>query len=89
LKYSRAIIDAIHSGELAKAEYEVYDKFGLMIPKAVSGVPSEILHPKKTWSGTSESYTAILEKLAKLFVDNFKTFADKASPEILAAGPRI
>ena len=44
LKYSRAIIDAIHSGALAKVEYETYDKFGLQIPKTCPGVPSDILN---------------------------------------------
>lgn len=88
LKYSRAIIDAIHSGELAKAQYETYPKFNLSIPKAVPGVPSEILNPSKTWLGTSDSYTATLDKLAKLFVENFKTYADKATADVLAAGPQ-
>ena len=89
LKYSRAIIDAIHSGELTKAEFEKYDKFGLLIPKKVTGVPDEILNPAKTWSGTAQSYGATLNKLANLFVENFKTYADKASPEVLAAGPKL
>ncbi|KAI8848347.1 phosphoenolpyruvate carboxykinase [ATP] [Chytridium lagenaria] len=42
LKYSRAIIDAIHSGELDKAEFETYPIFGLSIPKAVTGVPADL-----------------------------------------------
>ncbi|KND03954.1 phosphoenolpyruvate carboxykinase [ATP] [Spizellomyces punctatus DAOM BR117] len=89
LKYSRAIIDAIHNGELAKAEYENYATFNLPIPKAVTGVPSEILNPAKTWSGTQESYATTLNKLANLFNANFKTYADKAAPEVIAAGPQI
>lgn len=88
LKYSRAIIDAIHSGELAKAEYEVYPKFNLSIPKKVTGVPDEILHPSKTWLGTQESYTATLTKLSGLFQANFKEYLDKATPDIVAAGPK-
>jgi phosphoenolpyruvate carboxykinase (ATP) len=78
---------AIHSGELAKAEYEVYPQFNLSIPKAVTGVPSEILNPAKTWTGTAESYKVTLAKLSHLFTENFKAYADKAHPEILAAGP--
>lgn len=89
LKYSRAIIDAIHSGELEKAEFETYPVFGLSIPKALTGVPSEVLHPSKTWLGTQDSYTATVKKLAGLFVENFKTFTDKASPEVIASGPKI
>ncbi|KAI8910514.1 ATP-utilizing phosphoenolpyruvate carboxykinase [Powellomyces hirtus] len=89
LKYSRAIIDAIHNGELAKAEYENYPKFNLSIPKTCTGVPSEILNPAKTWSGTEESYQNTLVKLAKLFNTNFKSFEDKAQPEVIAAGPQL
>lgn len=88
LKYSRAIIDAIHSGELAKAEYETYPTFNLQIPKTCPGVPSEILNPAKTWTGTKESYDATTKKLARLFTENFDNFRDKATPEILAAGPK-
>ncbi|KAJ1569489.1 Protein kinase C-like 1, partial [Cladochytrium tenue] len=87
LKYSRAIIDAIHSGELAAAEYETYPVFGLQIPRAAKGVPPEVLNPAKSWLGTKESFDATLKKLARLFNDNFKAFADKASPEVIAAGP--
>ncbi|KAJ3345457.1 Protein kinase C-like 1 [Kappamyces sp. JEL0680] len=88
LKYSRAIIDAIHSGELANAQYENYPIFDLAIPKAITGVPSEILHPSKTWLGTQESFLATNKKLANLFVENFKTYASEASEDILKAGPK-
>jgi phosphoenolpyruvate carboxykinase (ATP) len=88
LKYSRAIVDAIHNGELAKAEFENYPVFGLSIPKKVTGVPSEILHPSKTWLGTQDSYDATVKKLANLFLENFKEYAAKSSPEILAAAPK-
>ena len=89
LKYSRAIIDAIHNGELQKAEYETYPVFGLSIPKKVTGVPSEILHPSKTWLGTQDSYSATVKKLAKLFNENFKTYQDLAAEEVLKAGPVV
>jgi hypothetical protein len=39
LKHTRAIIDAIHSGELSKATYENYDKFNFAIPTSCTGVP--------------------------------------------------
>jgi phosphoenolpyruvate carboxykinase (ATP) len=49
LKYTRAILDAIHSGELAKAEYEVTPIFGLHVPKKCTGVPDDMLHPERVW----------------------------------------
>lgn len=50
LAYTRKIIDAIHSGSLLKAEYKKTEVFGLEIPTAVEGVPSEILDPVNTVS---------------------------------------
>ncbi|RKP26521.1 ATP-utilizing phosphoenolpyruvate carboxykinase [Syncephalis pseudoplumigaleata] len=89
LKYSRAIIDAIHNGELAKADYENYPIFNLQIPTSVEGVPAGVLHPAKSWGGSAEDYTNTTQKLAKLFSENFKQYADQATDAIRAAGPEI
>lgn len=50
LAYTRKIIDAIHSGSLLNANYSTTEVFGLEIPTAVEGVPSEILDPMNTVS---------------------------------------
>lgn len=50
LAYTRKIIDAIHSGALLEAEYKKTEVFGLEIPTALEGVPSEILDPVNTVS---------------------------------------
>lgn len=50
LPYTRKIIDAIHSGELLNANYKKTEVFGLEIPTALDGVPSEILDPINTVS---------------------------------------
>ncbi len=88
LRYTRAIIDAIHSGELAKAPTITDPIFGIDVPTVCSGVPSELLIPRATWADVN-AYDAMAERLAQLFQENFKTYADKASDELLAAGPRI
>jgi len=54
LKYSRAILDAIHSGELNNVEYEKMDTFGIKIPKSCPGVPKKILNPRKTWKNKQD-----------------------------------
>jgi ATP-dependent phosphoenolpyruvate carboxykinase len=86
LKYSRAIIDAIHSGELAKAEYGNFPVFNLLIPKKCTGVPDEILNPSNTWKSKKDFDDQIL-KLANLFKNNFKTYASEANSEVQKAGP--
>ena len=88
LKYTRAILDAIHSGELAKAEYEVYETFNLSVPKTCTGVPNELLNPAKSWSGATD-FKEEVTKLGRLFVDNFKRFEDEATPEVIKAGPSV
>jgi len=87
LKYSRAIIDAIHSGELAKeAEYEIAPVFNLAVPKTCTGIPSEILHPERSWSDKN-SYSQHLCQLAQLFQQNFATYSEKATTEMRAGAP--
>lgn len=88
LKYTRAILDAIHSGELAKAEYETYETFNLSVPKTCSNVPDDLLNPAKSWTGTAD-FKEEVNKLGDLFNDNFKKYADEATKEVIAAGPKV
>jgi phosphoenolpyruvate carboxykinase (ATP) len=87
LKYTRMILDAIHDGSLAKAEFETFDVFGLAIPTQVPGVPDAVLHPRKAWQGSPESFTSSLHQVAGMFKENFEKYKDEAAPETLAAGP--
>jgi phosphoenolpyruvate carboxykinase (ATP) len=88
IKVSRAIIDAIHSGELAQAEYDVQPVFNLRIPKKVTGVPDDILNPIKTWKSADE-FTNTLRQLAQKFNDNFKLYKENATADVVAAGPQF
>lgn len=86
LKYTRAILDAIHSGELAGSPTVIDPIFGLEIPIVCTGVPAELLIPQNTWVDL-DSYEQTAKKLAKLFNKNFETFKDGCSEEIISAGP--
>lgn len=86
LKLTRAIINAIHSGELARMDTAQDPIFGFAVPTECPEVPSEILVPRNTWSDKA-SYDATAAKLAALFRDNFEKYADGATPEVRAAGP--
>ncbi|MBM4361028.1 MAG: phosphoenolpyruvate carboxykinase (ATP), partial [Deltaproteobacteria bacterium] len=88
LKYTRAIIDAIHNGELAGAATTEDPIFGLQIPSAVTGVPSEILVARNTWADKA-AYDSAALRLANLFKTNFKKYEEGANPAVVAAGPRI
>lgn len=87
LPHTRAIIDGIHSGALAKMSTMEDPLFGLAVPTHCPGVPAELLVPRNTWQDGA-AYDATAAKLAGLFQENFARYADVASPEIASAGPR-
>ena len=88
LKYTRAILDAIHDGSLAEVPTTKDEIFGFEVPSACAGVPTDILHPRITWPDKN-AYDATQKKLAKFFVDNFKKFEAGASDAIRQAGPKL
>ncbi|KAH8713932.1 Phosphoenolpyruvate carboxykinase (ATP) [Beauveria bassiana] len=89
LKYTRAILDAIHSGELAKVQYENYDIFNLQVPTTCPKVPDDMLNPKKAWTAGADSFEAEVKKLGGLFNENFKKYESEATPEVVKAGPAV
>ena len=88
LKYTRAIIHAIHSGALENVETTKDERFGFEIPTSCPEVPSELLIPSNTWVD-KDAYEAQAKHLAGLFVDNFKKFEEGSSEAIIAAGPKV
>jgi phosphoenolpyruvate carboxykinase (ATP) len=86
LAFTRAIIDAIHGGQLTSAPTERGPVFGIDIVTAVPNVPPEILLPRNTWTDKS-AYDAAAAKLAGLFKDNFNKYEAGAAPDVRAAGP--
>jgi phosphoenolpyruvate carboxykinase (ATP) len=88
LKYTRAIVDAIHAGTLATAPTVEDPVFGLAVPTECAGVPSELLVPRNTW-GDKAAYDERAKKLAKLFAENFKKYEAQASAEVRSAGPKV
>jgi phosphoenolpyruvate carboxykinase (ATP) len=88
LRYTRAILDAIHDGSLAKAKTTTEKTFGFELPASCMNVPSELLDPKNTWADKT-AFDAKLKDLAARFVKNFQKYQDQASDKIRAAAPRI
>lgn len=87
LSITRKILDSIHSGVLATAETVELPIFGFRVPKAVDGVPSEILNPENTWTDKA-AYMEELKRLGGFFLKNTEMYASGLTPEVLAAGPK-
>lgn len=88
LGYTRAIIDAIHSGQLRDARTETDPVFGLQMVVECPNVPSEVLVPRNTWAD-KEEYDRMAHRLAGLFRDNFSHFEEGVPSEVRAAGPQF
>jgi len=88
LSYTRSMITAAMNGMLDNVAYEAHPVFGMLMPAEVPGVPSEILTPRNTWSDKA-AYDKKANELAKLFVNNFAKYADKANEEIRSAAPVV
>jgi phosphoenolpyruvate carboxykinase (ATP) len=73
LKYTRAIIDAIHENVFDNVAFHTEPYFNLSIPETCVNVPSAILNPIDAWS-EKEAYEQQAAKLKTLFENNFIKF---------------
>jgi phosphoenolpyruvate carboxykinase (ATP) len=85
LPHTRAIVHAALDGRLARAEFTTEPAFGLSIPAACPGVPSELLNARNAWADKA-AYDAQARLLASKFVENFKKF--DVPDAVRQAGPR-
>ena len=88
LKYTRAIIDAIHNNDFDGVECIIDAEFGFEVPLSCPNVPSDVLLPRTTWADKAQ-YDEVKHRLIRLFQDNFQQFADQVNPVILAAAPKL
>jgi len=88
IKNTRAIIDAIHNGELKNAHCKNLPIFNLAVPTQCTGVPEDVLYPAMAWE-SEEIYTDALRDLAKKFLKNFDNYRDGCSQDIINGGPTL
>ncbi len=88
LANTRAIIEAIYSGELSDAKTITDPIFQTETIVECPGVTAEMLNPRSTWSD-GKAFDQMAQKLAGLFVENFKKFAANASESARKSGPRV
>lgn len=86
LKYTRAILDAIHQGDFDQVKTQKEEDFGLEIPLSCPKVPSEILVPENTWKDQKQ-FSKTKSALVELFRENFEKFKHQVDENIAKAGP--
>ncbi|GAA3914565.1 phosphoenolpyruvate carboxykinase (ATP) [Gibbsiella dentisursi] len=89
IKNTRAIIDAILSGEIDEAGTQTLPIFNLTIPTALPGVNTEILDPRATYASAAQ-WEEKAKDLAQRFTTNFDKYTDTPAGEaLLSAGPKL
>ncbi|HEY9570299.1 MAG TPA: phosphoenolpyruvate carboxykinase (ATP), partial [Metalysinibacillus sp.] len=86
LSYTRTMVRAAIDGKLNDVETTQDAVFGLNIPTAVEGVPTEVLNPRDAWADTA-AYDEKAAHLAGLFKENFTKFADVSDAIAKKGGP--
>jgi phosphoenolpyruvate carboxykinase (ATP) len=87
IKYSRAMLHAAMDDQLDNVNYSAEPVFGLEIPEAVPGVPTEVLTPRNTWAD-KDAYDQKAAELAQMFRDKFKHFEAQVSEAVRNSGPK-
>ena len=85
--YTRAMIRAILSGELAKIETATDPIFGVNVPVSCPDVPAEVLQPRNTWAD-KEAYDRQASDLARRFNENFKKYEAGVTDAVRAVAPK-
>ncbi|HBT15248.1 MAG TPA: phosphoenolpyruvate carboxykinase (ATP), partial [Erwinia persicina] len=89
LKDTRAIINAILSGDIGHAETITLPIFNLEIPLSLPGVDSALLDPRNTYVNEA-AWEVKARDLAQRFITNFDKFTDtEAGAALVKAGPEL
>ena len=88
IAYTRAMIRAALSGALDEVGYQRHSVFNVDMPTSCPDVPPGVLDPRRTWQDAA-AYDQQAAKLAKMFIENFKTFAGDVDASVIAAGPKV
>ncbi|HET9456740.1 MAG TPA: phosphoenolpyruvate carboxykinase (ATP) [Candidatus Limnocylindrales bacterium] len=88
INHTRTMVRAALDGKLDAVPTRTDPIFGFEVPTQVPGVPSEVLNPRRTWQDKS-AYDERAEKLAAMFADNFRAYADGVPASVRDAGPKV
>ena len=83
------IIDAILDNSIEDSNWKNFPFFDFLVPSSLKEINPDVLNPRNTWQD-KEAYDKMLEKLANMFIENFKTYENTPSGKTLATfGPKV
>lgn len=89
IKATRNIINAILDGSIEQADFSSLPIYNLDIPTTLAGVEDNLLDPRKSYTNVDE-WTEKANKLADMFIINFKRFTDTDDgAALVSAGPTL
>ncbi len=88
IPHTRAMVNAALDGKLDDVPTWQEPHFGFSVPESCPDVPDTLLNPRSSWSDGA-AYDAQAAKLAGMFNDNFKAYADEVSAAVCDAGPKV
>ena len=86
LRFTRSVIDGIHSGRLQQAPVIHDPIMNLDVVTVCEGVPAEMLQPRLSWRDVA-AFEDTSRKLAARFQKNFEQYVAAVDPAVAASGP--
>jgi len=74
LPYTRRMVNWILNHEYLNVEFHPDPVFGIQVPDAIEGIPTELLIPERTWKD-KKAFNQIARQLKEDFKDNFEKFS--------------
>ncbi|WP_372999827.1 phosphoenolpyruvate carboxykinase (ATP) [Sulfurimonas sp.] len=88
IKDTRACINAILNGTIKESEFDTTKTFRLNVPKTLGEINPDILNPRNAWED-KELFDKTRDKLAEMFVANYKKYQDGEHTDYAPFGPIV
>jgi phosphoenolpyruvate carboxykinase (ATP) len=88
INHTRSMVRAALDGRLDDVPTVTDPVFGVEVPTSCPDVPAAFLQPRSTWADGA-AYDRQAAALARMFVENFATYADGVPESVREAGPRV
>jgi ATP-dependent phosphoenolpyruvate carboxykinase len=85
---TRACVDAILDGSIAKSKFVKDKVFGFDVPTSLTGVDANMLQPRSSWAD-KPAYDDALADLGRMYAINFERYAGVGDVDYSKFGPNV